>query len=172
MASDNKTPPRDKRNSGGGNQDPKNQGGNFLARSWFWLVLAVLILFGSRFFFGRPTDTANMIGLNQVAQHITEGDVERISVQGDIVVLELKNGDELRSRKDVDELQVFLTNLGATIVDPAGEYYDDYYAVFFLDPDGLKLEGMKWGEKTEQAKRKRAAAKKAKAKPRPGRKGG
>jgi hypothetical protein len=32
------------------------------------------------------------------------------------------------------------------IVDPAGEYYDDYYAVFFLDPDGLKLEGMKYGE--------------------------
>jgi catechol 2,3-dioxygenase-like lactoylglutathione lyase family enzyme len=55
---------------------------------------------------------------------------------------------ELRSRKDVDELQRFLTEeLKATIVDPAGEYYDDYYAVFFLDPDGLKLEGMKYGER-------------------------
>ncbi len=75
-------------------------------------------------------------------------------------------GFELRSRKDVDELQAFLRKLGAKIVDPAGEYYDDYYAVFFLDPDGLKLEGMKWGERTEQAKRKRAAAKKAKQKPR------
>ncbi|TAJ34487.1 MAG: VOC family protein, partial [Reyranella sp.] len=31
--------------------------------------------------------------------------------------------------------------------DPAAEYYEDYYAVFFLDPDGLKLEGMKYGEK-------------------------
>ncbi len=57
-------------------------------------------------------------------------------------------GFRLRSRKDVDELDAFLRNeLKATIVDPAGEYYDDYYAVFFLDPDGLKLEGMKWGEK-------------------------
>jgi len=56
---------------------------------------------------------------------------------------------ELRSRADVDALQAFLTEMGATIVDPAGEYYDDYYAVFFLDPDGLKLEGMKWGEKTK-----------------------
>lgn len=72
---------------------------------------------------------------------------------------------ELRSRKDVDELQAFVRKLGATIVDPADEYYDDYYAVFFLDPDGLKLEGMKWGEKTRRAKRKRAAAK-TKAKPR------
>jgi len=44
-------------------------------------------------------------------------------------------------------------------VDPADEYYDDYYAVFFLDPDGMKLEGMKWGERTARAKRKKAAAK-------------
>jgi catechol 2,3-dioxygenase-like lactoylglutathione lyase family enzyme len=63
---------------------------------------------------------------------------------------------QLRSRKDVDELQRFLhDDLRATIVDPAGEYYDDYYAVFFLDPDGLKLEGMKYGERTAQAERDR-----------------
>jgi len=63
---------------------------------------------------------------------------------------------QLRSRKDVDALQTFLEQVGATIVDPAGEYYDDYYAVFFLDPDGLKLEGMKYGERRERAARKRA----------------
>ena len=67
----------------------------------------------------------------------------------------------LRSRKDVDALQAFLKEQGATIVDPAGEYYDDYYAVFFLDPDGMKLEGMRYGERHEQAARKRAARKKA-----------
>jgi catechol 2,3-dioxygenase-like lactoylglutathione lyase family enzyme len=60
----------------------------------------------------------------------------------------------LRSRKDVDDLQAFLRDdLHATIVDPAGEYYDDYYAVFFLDPDGLKLEGMKWGVNHAKAAR-------------------
>jgi catechol 2,3-dioxygenase-like lactoylglutathione lyase family enzyme len=69
----------------------------------------------------------------------------------------------LRSRKDVDDLQAFLERRDVTIVDPAGEYYDDYYAVFFLDPDGMKLEGMKWGEHHEQAARKRAAARKKKA---------
>jgi catechol 2,3-dioxygenase-like lactoylglutathione lyase family enzyme len=69
----------------------------------------------------------------------------------------------LRSRKDVDALQAYLQEKGATIVDPAGEYYDDYYAVFFLDPDGMKLEGMKYGERHEQAARKRAQADKKKA---------
>src|SRR4051794_7855147 len=59
---------------------------------------------------------------------------------------------QLRSRADVDALQTFLTEqLSATIVDPAAEYYDDYYAVFFLDPDGLKLEGMKYGENRKRA---------------------
>jgi catechol 2,3-dioxygenase-like lactoylglutathione lyase family enzyme len=65
---------------------------------------------------------------------------------------------QLRSRKDVDALQDFLRELGATIVDPAGEYYDDYYAVFFLDPDGLKLEGMKYGERHARQARRKAAA--------------
>jgi catechol 2,3-dioxygenase-like lactoylglutathione lyase family enzyme len=59
---------------------------------------------------------------------------------------------ELESRAQVDELETFVQRLGARIVDPAGEYYEDYYAVFFLDPDGLKLEGMKYGELTANRK--------------------
>ena len=58
----------------------------------------------------------------------------------------------LRSRQDVDQLDLFLrTELKATIVDPAGEYYENYYAVFFVDPDGIKLEGMHYGEKQARA---------------------
>lgn len=51
----------------------------------------------------------------------------------------------LRSRRDVDDLEDFLRKIGAKIVDPADEYYDNYYAIYFLDPDGLKLEGMRYG---------------------------
>jgi hypothetical protein len=69
----------------------------------------------------------------------------------------------LRSRKDVDDLETFLKERSITIVDPAGEYYDDYYAVFFLDPDGMKLEGMKWGERQEEQAKRRAARKRAKS---------
>ena len=60
---------------------------------------------------------------------------------------------ELRNRKDVDALQAFLEKQKVRIVDPADEYYEDYYAVFFLDPDGIKLEGMKYGELTARKKR-------------------
>ncbi len=60
---------------------------------------------------------------------------------------------ELRSRADVDDLQTLLQEAGTEIVDSADEYYDDYYAVFFLDPDVLKLEGMKYGEKTAARKK-------------------
>ena len=61
---------------------------------------------------------------------------------------------ELRNRRDVDALQAFLEKEKVKIVDPADEYYEDYYAVFFLDPDGIKLEGMKYGELTAKGKRK------------------
>lgn len=62
---------------------------------------------------------------------------------------------QLRSRKDVDALGDFLKKRRAEIVDAPGEYYEDYYAVFFRDPDGLKLEGMRYGEMTERKKRAR-----------------
>ena len=65
---------------------------------------------------------------------------------------------QLRNRRDVDALQAFLEKEKVRIVDPADEYYEDYYAVFFLDPDGIKLEGMKYGELT--AKKAKAKSKK------------
>ena len=52
---------------------------------------------------------------------------------------------ELRSRADVDQLEAFLKENDVDIVDPAGEYYEDYYAVYFLDPDSIKIECMTFG---------------------------
>jgi predicted lactoylglutathione lyase len=50
---------------------------------------------------------------------------------------------ELASRNDVDALGAFLEANGMTVVDPPGEYYGcSYYAVYFTDPDGMKLEAM------------------------------
>ena len=47
------------------------------------------------------------------------------------------------SREDVDRLHARLVEIGAAILDPPADYpayRDGYYAVFFADPDGLKLE--------------------------------
>jgi len=47
------------------------------------------------------------------------------------------------SRDDVDALYAILQSLSATILDPPADYPrygPGYYAVFFTDPDGLKLE--------------------------------
>lgn len=46
-------------------------------------------------------------------------------------------------RADVDALYTLLQNIGATVLDAPAEYpqySEGYYAVFFTDPDGLKLE--------------------------------
>lgn len=46
------------------------------------------------------------------------------------------------SRRDVDAFHEFLLALGVRVLDPPTEYdyTPGYYAVFFADPDGLKLE--------------------------------
>ena len=107
MAPEKKQPPHNQQGSGG-NQG-RNQGGpgsggpsNFLARSWFWLVLVVLVVFGSRFLISRPSDTSNFVGLNEIAQHAEAGDITEITVQGDVVKVELADGETLSGRKEND----------------------------------------------------------------------
>jgi glyoxylase I family protein len=47
------------------------------------------------------------------------------------------------SRSDVDALHALLLRIGARVLDAPAEYPqygEGYYAVFFADPDGLKIE--------------------------------
>lgn len=46
------------------------------------------------------------------------------------------------SREEVNNFHKLLLEVGATILDPPAEYdySPGYYAVFFTDPDGIKLE--------------------------------
>jgi catechol 2,3-dioxygenase-like lactoylglutathione lyase family enzyme len=65
---------------------------------------------------------------------------------------------ELGKRSDVDALYEFLKKERTEIVDPPADYPsygEGYYAVFFLDPDGLKLEGMFFLEKQKKRSRKK-----------------
>jgi glyoxylase I family protein len=48
-----------------------------------------------------------------------------------------------QSRQDVDDMHALLVDRGAEVLDPPAAYdywCTGYYAVFFADPDGLKLE--------------------------------
>ncbi len=63
---------------------------------------------------------------------------------------------ELAARAEVDELGAFLEREGVEVVDPPTaypSYGEGYYAVFFLDPDGLKLEAMHFLEKVRRGGR-------------------
>ena len=74
---------------------------------------------------------------------------------------------ELKSRADVDALGAFLENNGMNVVDPPGEYYGrNYYAVYFTDPDGMKLEGMIWAPPKQAKPRRKSARRKTPRKPR------
>jgi catechol 2,3-dioxygenase-like lactoylglutathione lyase family enzyme len=66
---------------------------------------------------------------------------------------------ELGAREEVDALYAFLLAHNVEIVDPPAAYPDygeGYYAVFFRDPDGLKLEAMYFAEKVKRRARLKA----------------
>ena len=66
---------------------------------------------------------------------------------------------EMASRKDIDALGAFLEKNGMNVVDSPGEYYGrNYYAVYFTDPDGMKLEAMIWAPPQKQNVKKRKPA--------------
>jgi len=70
---------------------------------------------------------------------------------------------ELGARRDVDNLYRRLLEIGAEVVDPPADYPkygEGYYAVFFLDPDGLKLEGMVFEPPARSGKPARKTARK------------
>ena len=69
---------------------------------------------------------------------------------------------ELDSRKSVDALGAFLEKNDLPVADPPDSYNGDekYYAVFFHDPDGMRLEAMHYGpakkrKKANKSKKKR-----------------
>ena len=63
---------------------------------------------------------------------------------------------ELASRNAVDALGAFLDEQEFPVADPPGSYNgdDNYYAVFFTDPDGMRLEAMHYGPAAKRKKKR------------------
>ncbi len=116
MSTPKNPPPPRKPNSGDpGDRDPRNSAGNILSRSWFWIVLAILVLFGSRFLLSRPSDNGDVVGLNVVAKEVADGQVNQITVQGDTITIKKSDGQLQHSRKESDRsLLATLKDLGVT----------------------------------------------------------
>jgi catechol 2,3-dioxygenase-like lactoylglutathione lyase family enzyme len=67
---------------------------------------------------------------------------------------------ELARPGQVDKVYKLLLEMGAEIVDAPADYPDygeGYRAVYFLDPDGLKLEAMYFLEKRKKLSRKKGS---------------
>jgi cell division protease FtsH len=97
--SEKKPPP--KRPNDANNRPPAGaNGGNWFSRGWFWIVLVILLVIGSRFLFTTSGDAANLVGLNQLAAHVNKGEVRTITVQGDTVTVQLNTGEKLQTRKE------------------------------------------------------------------------
>ncbi len=94
---------------------PNTPGGNWLSRGWFWIVLVILLVIGSRYLFNGPTESTNLVGLDRVAAAAQGNRVESIVIQGESVTVTLKDGTKLYTRKETDEsLLVTLGRLGVS----------------------------------------------------------
>ena len=53
---------------------------------------------------------------------------------------------DAESRADVDRMHELLVTMSARVLDPPAEYpyFPGYYAVYFCDPDGIKIEFVFW----------------------------
>jgi cell division protease FtsH len=94
---------------------PTNPGGNWLSRGWFWIVLIILLVIGSRYLFNGPTEANNLVGLDRVAAAVQGDRVESIVIQGESVTVTLKDSSRLYTRKETAEsLLDTLSRLGVS----------------------------------------------------------
>jgi len=101
--SEEKKPPTEEKRDENQNQPNDENFNQWMGRSWFWVLLVLAVLFGSRFLFDTEVDNTQVIGLNELVQNIESDRVAKLTVQGEIIKIEQRDGTELRSRKENDE---------------------------------------------------------------------
>ncbi|MGB5051696.1 MAG: ATP-dependent zinc metalloprotease FtsH, partial [Caldilineaceae bacterium] len=95
-----KPPNGDKNNN---EQDPNDRFRQIFNRSWVWIIIAVVVIFGYRMLANPQVNPDDLVGLNGVAEAIRTNQAQEIVVQGDDVTVHLTSSDQLRSRKESGE---------------------------------------------------------------------
>jgi cell division protease FtsH len=99
-----KNPPGSGGSNGPDNQDPNQRYRQLFSRSWIWIILIVVFFLGYRVLFSSPTTEGNMVGLNQVAEWVTSGQVSRLVVRGDEIIVERGAGTQpVQTRREPGE---------------------------------------------------------------------
>jgi len=115
-----KPPPPNRPQNGDNNnnkndQDPNDRFRQAFSRSWVWIIIAVVVLFGYRMLASPQVNPNDLVGLNGIAEAIQTNQVKEVVVQGDDVTVRLTNSEQLRSRKEAGEsLFESLTAFGVT----------------------------------------------------------
>jgi len=116
--SENESPSKKQQSEQDGSENKETQPnlGNFFNRSWFWIILALLTVFLFRQFLDTTSGNENNVGLDKVAEYINNGQVEQITVSGEVVKIDLTTSDEAKqSRKEGGKsLWATLVALGAS----------------------------------------------------------
>ena len=127
--------------------------GDFEASRRFYDRLLTFLGFVREWEFDRTVGWNNGVTMFWITEADAEGRARRHHT-GDIGYHHY--AFELGARAEIDDLYEFLKRENVTVVDPPAaypSYGEGYYAVFFLDPDGLKLEGMFFLEKAKRGGR-------------------
>ncbi len=104
MANNKPTKPTPGGSGSPNNQDPNNRFRQIFNRSWVWIILVIVLFLGYRMLFNPSSTTGNMVGLNDVAERVISGDVDRLVVRGEDVIVELTGGrPPLQTRKEPSE---------------------------------------------------------------------
>jgi cell division protease FtsH len=102
-----KKPTRNDSGNQGGQRGPGMPGGpaggNWLSRGWFWIVLVILLVVGSRYLFNGTSESADQVGLNVLASQVQAGKVKSLVVQGENVTIIPVDGSRTYTRKEEDE---------------------------------------------------------------------
>jgi cell division protease FtsH len=92
--------------------DEQPSGPRFKIPSWAWIIVILGVILGLQFWLSGRFSAPPPVPLTEVVGLINDGEVEKIDVNGNKVLVTLNNGDEITTVKGDGDFLEQLTNLG------------------------------------------------------------